>query len=180
MPEQEIINELMHSDIKVQIVNTNKAGLPGYATSGSAGMDICANLKGASTKIFPGGRQLIHTGVYVAIPRGYEIQVRPRSGLALKKGLTVLNTPGTIDADFRGEIGVILINLSQDPQVITDGERIAQIVLKKVENIIWEEVDALPETQRGAGGFGSTGNWKTKLSPIIGKCQQSEIYSSKG
>jgi dUTP pyrophosphatase len=132
--------------------------LPAYETSGSAGMDVRAALPaGDPVTLKPGARAMVPTGLSVAIPEGYEIQVRPRSGLAAKHGLTCLNTPGTIDSDYRGEIKVILINLGAEAFVIQRGERIAQLVLAPVTRLAWSEVDALAETARGAGGFGSTG-----------------------
>lgn len=132
--------------------------LPAYETAGSAGADVRAALsEDAPVVLEPGAREMIPTGLSVAIPQGYEIQVRPRSGLAAKHGLTCLNTPGTIDSDYRGEIKVILINLGQEPFTITRGERIAQLVLAPVTQLAWEEVETLDETERGAGGFGSTG-----------------------
>jgi len=132
--------------------------LPAYETSGSAGMDVRAAVpEGEPITLKPGERAMVPTGLSVAIPEGYEIQVRPRSGLAAKHGLTCLNTPGTIDSDYRGEIKVILINLGADAFVINRGERIAQLVLAPVTRLAWSEVDALDETARGAGGFGSTG-----------------------
>lgn len=140
----------------IKIVNQSKHALPEYATSLSAGMDLRANIA-APIKIKPFERKLIPTGLFIALPAGYEAQIRPRSGLALKKGLTVLNTPGTIDADYRGEIGVILINLSQEEVLIEDGERICQMVIASHCRAIWEETDKLEATQRGAGGFGHTG-----------------------
>lgn len=133
--------------------------LPAYETTGSAGLDVRAAVpEDAPVLLAPGKRALIETGLGVAIPAGYEIQVRPRSGLAAKHGLTCLNTPGTIDSDYRGEIKVILINLGDQPFEITRGERIAQLVLAPVTQLAWAEVDELPETDRGAGGFGSTGS----------------------
>ncbi len=132
--------------------------LPAYETAGSAGMDVRAAVpEGEPIVLKPGERSMVPTGLSVAIPEGYEIQVRPRSGLAAKHGLTCLNTPGTIDSDYRGEIKVILINLGQDAFTIQRGERIAQLVLAPVTRLAWSEVDALDETSRGAGGFGSTG-----------------------
>ena len=132
--------------------------LPAYETAGSAGMDVRAAVPEAEPMVLkPGERALVPTGLSVAIPEGYEIQVRPRSGLAAKHGLTCLNTPGTIDSDYRGEIKVILINLGAEPFTIQRGERIAQLVLAPVTRLAWREVDALGETDRGAGGFGSTG-----------------------
>lgn len=140
----------------VQIINKSKHPLPAYATELSAGMDLRANLT-ESVTLQPLQRCLVPTGLYIALPPGYEAQVRPRSGLALKKGVTVLNSPGTIDADYRGEICVILVNLSQEPFVIEDGERIAQMVIARHEQVCWQPVEALDETERGAGGFGHTG-----------------------
>ncbi|GIV42808.1 MAG: deoxyuridine 5'-triphosphate nucleotidohydrolase [Vicingaceae bacterium] len=142
--------------MKVRIVNKSKHELPAYATALSAGMDIRANLE-KPVVLRPMERSLIKTGLYIELPEGYEAQIRPRSGLALKKGITVLNSPGTIDADYRGEIGVILINLSQEEIVVEDGERIAQMVIAKHEKVEWEEVEILQESSRGVGGFGSTG-----------------------
>jgi len=141
---------------KVKIVNKSQWPLPEYATELSAGMDVKANLEEALT-LNPLQRAMIPTGLFMAIPQGYEIQVRPRSGLAAKKGVTVLNTPGTIDADYRGEVKVILVNLSDEPFVVEPGERIAQLVLARHEVIEWESAEVLDDTQRGAGGFGSTG-----------------------
>ncbi|MCK0130085.1 dUTP diphosphatase [Flavobacteriaceae bacterium F08102] len=140
----------------IQIVNTSKHPLPHYETEGAAGMDLRANLDQA-IKLAPMERTIIKTGLFIALPQGYEAQVRPRSGLAAKFGITVLNAPGTIDADYRGEIGVILINLSQEPFIINDGERIAQLVIAKHERAAWESVRVLDTTDRGKGGFGSTG-----------------------
>ena len=142
--------------LNVQIINRSKHALPAYATELSAGVDLRANLSEPVT-LAPLQRCLIPTGLYIALPAGYEAQVRPRSGLALKKGVTVLNSPGTIDADYRGEICVILINLSAEPFVIEDGERIAQMVIARHEQAAWQEVEVLDETERGAGGFGHTG-----------------------
>ena len=142
--------------MKVKIVNKSKHNLPDYATNQSAGMDLRANLvEPIVLKTLE--RTLVKTGLFIELPIGYEAQVRPRSGLSFKKGITVLNSPGTIDADYRGEIGVILVNLSPEEFVIEDGERVAQMVITKHEQAIWEEVIELVETQRGAGGFGSTG-----------------------
>ena len=140
----------------IQIINKSKHPLPHYATSQSAGMDIRANIDDAIT-LKPMERVLVKTGLFIALQEGYEAQVRPRSGLALKKGISVLNSPGTIDADYRGEIGVILVNLSQEDFLLEDGERIAQLVIAKYEQADWKEVEILIETKRGAGGFGSTG-----------------------
>jgi len=142
--------------MKVKIVNKSQHALPYYATSQSAGMDLRANLTEAIT-LTPLERILVKTGLYIQLPVGYEAQIRPRSGLAYKKGITVLNSPGTIDADYRGEIGVILVNLSDEEFVIEDGERVAQMIIAKHEQADWEEVVELVETERGAGGFGSTG-----------------------
>ena len=142
--------------VKVKIVNKSKNILPEYTTIGSAGMDIRANIE-VPIDIPPMNRRLIPTGLYIQLPLGYEAQVRPRSGLALKQGLTVLNTPGTIDADYRGEIGVILINLSNEVQSINPGDRIAQIVIAKHEIATLIETDTLDETERGEGGFGHSG-----------------------
>jgi dUTP pyrophosphatase len=140
----------------VQIVNNSHHPLPSYATAGASGMDIRAFLE-APMQLEPMQRVLIPTGLYIAIPENWEVQIRPRSGLAIKQGLTCLNTPGTIDADYRGEIKVILINLSSETQTIQDGDRIAQMVFQKVEKANWELVQQLDNTERGAGGFGHTG-----------------------
>jgi dUTP pyrophosphatase len=142
--------------MKVKIVNKSKHPNPSYSTNLSAGMDIRANLENPIV-LKPLERALIPTGLYIELPKGYEAQIRPRSGLALKKGITVLNTPGTIDADYRGEIGVILINLSNEDFVVNDGERICQMIISRHETIQWENVEILEETERGAGGFGHTG-----------------------
>ena len=142
--------------MKIKVVNKGHQPLPQYATPQSAGMDLRANLD-APVILKPLERRLISTGLYIALPLGYEAQVRPRSGLALKKGITVLNSPGTIDADYRGEIGVLLINLSQDDFVVNDGERIAQMIIARHEQAEFETVEALDETERGAGGYGHTG-----------------------
>ena len=142
--------------MKIKIINTSHHPLPKYATADSAGMDLRANLDEPIT-LAPMERRLIPTGLHIALPAGYEAQVRPRSGLALKHGIGVLNSPGTIDADYRGEIGVILVNLSQVPFVVQDGERIAQMVIARHEAAEWELVETLDETERGAGGFGHTG-----------------------
>ena len=142
--------------MKVQIINRGHHALPAYATALSAGMDLRANLD-EPIVLKPLQRCLVPTGLFLALPEGYEAQVRPRSGLALKKGVTVLNSPGTVDADYRGEVGVILINLSAEDFVIDDGERIAQMVIARHEQVTWEEVEILSETERGAGGFGHTG-----------------------
>jgi dUTP pyrophosphatase len=140
----------------VQIVNKSHHPLPEYATTGSSGMDMRAFLTSPIT-MAPMERVLIPTGLFLALPDNWEAQIRPRSGLAIKQGLTCLNTPGTIDADYRGELKVILINLSKEAQVISDGDRIAQMVFQKVEKVILEKVETLEATERGAGGFGHTG-----------------------
>ena len=142
--------------VKIQVVNCGHQPLPAYATPQSAGMDLRANLEEPIT-LRPLERRLIPTGLYIALPEGYEAQVRPRSGLALKKGITVLNTPGTVDADYRGEVGVVLINLSQEDFVVEDGERIAQMVIARHEQADFELVEVLDETERGEGGYGHTG-----------------------
>lgn len=142
--------------MKVQIINKSHHPLPAYATVLSAGMDIRANLT-EPVILRPLERKLIPTGLYIALPEGYEAQMRPRSGLALKHGVTLLNTPGTIDADYRGEIGIILVNLSSDPFTVNDGERICQMIIARYNQVEWECVEVLDETERGAGGFGHTG-----------------------
>ena len=142
--------------MKVQIINKSAWPLPQYATPLSAGLDLKANITEPIT-LRPLERAIVPTGIFMAIPAGYEAQVRPRSGLAAKKGITVLNSPGTIDADYRGEVGVILVNLSNADFVIEPGERIAQMVFVRHEQVEWDETDTLDETTRGAGGFGSTG-----------------------
>lgn len=140
----------------VNIINKSNHPTPSYQTKASAGMDLCANIENP-VELKPLERTIVKTGLYIALPEGYEAQVRPRSGLAAKHGITVLNTPGTIDADYRGEIGVILVNLSNDRFTIEDGDRIAQLVIAKHEQVSWQEVEILEDTSRGAGGFGSTG-----------------------
>ena len=142
--------------MEVKIINKSKHQLPSYATALSAGMDLRANLD-TPIVLQPLERTLVPTGLFMALPQGYEAQVRPRSGLAIKKGITVLNSPGTIDADYRGEVCVILVNLSNEPFTITDGERIAQMVIARHEQVEWCECEVLDETDRGAGGFGHTG-----------------------
>lgn len=142
--------------IEVKIVNTSNNSLPEYATEGSSGMDVRADLTSPVT-LQPLERKLIPTGLFMEIPIGYEAQVRPRSGLAIRHGITCLNTPGTIDADYRGEIKIVLINLSAEKQIINPGDRIAQLVIQKVEKINWDQVTVLTETVRNSGGFGSTG-----------------------
>lgn len=144
------------AQVKVLVKTENSATLPEYKTQGAAGADVCARISSPVT-LRPLGRALIPTGLFMAIPEGYEIQVRPRSGLAAKNGITVLNAPGTIDSDYRGELKVILINLGSEPFVINDGERIAQIVLSPVTRAEFCIADSLDETERGVGGFGSTG-----------------------
>lgn len=140
----------------IKIINKSSHALPHYETNASAGMDLRANINQSIT-LKPLERAIVKTGLFIELPVGYEAQVRPRSGLAAKKGITVLNAPGTIDADYRGEIGVILVNLSNEIFVVEDGERIAQLVIAKHERAAWEQVETLSETNRGTGGFGSTG-----------------------
>ena len=142
--------------LEIKVVNKGHQPLPQYATEQSAGMDLRANLE-APVELKPMERRLIPTGLHISLPKGYEAQVRPRSGLALKKGITVLNTPGTIDADYRGEIGVVLINLSQETFIVEDGERIAQMVIARHEQGAFIPVEVLDETERGEGGYGHTG-----------------------
>ena len=141
---------------KIKIINQSDNPLPHYATSGSSGMDVRAFLNGTVT-LQPLERTLIPTGLFIELPQGYEAQIRPRSGLAIKQGITCLNTPGTIDADYRGEIKIILINLSNEIQSVHNGDRIAQMVIQKVEQVEWELSSEIEETERSAGGFGSTG-----------------------
>lgn len=142
--------------VKIKVVNTGSQPLPAYATSQSAGMDLRANIS-ESVTLHPMERKLIPTGLHMALPQSYEAQVRPRSGLALKHGITVLNSPGTIDADYRGEIMVLLINLSNEDFIINDGERIAQMIIARHETAEWETVEVLDSTERGEGGYGHTG-----------------------
>ncbi|MFI5129852.1 MAG: dUTP diphosphatase [Chitinophagales bacterium] len=142
--------------VEVKIVNKSPNELPAYATEGSSGMDIRAFLDEPKL-LLPLERALIPTGIFIELPQGYEVQVRPRSGLAIRQGITCLNTPGTIDADYRGEIKIILINLSQEKQVINTGDRIAQMVIQKVDKMVWKRVEELEVTVRNAGGFGHTG-----------------------
>ena len=142
--------------MKVKVINKSKHELPYYSTISSAGMDLRANIDD-SINLKPLERTVVKTGIFMELPIGYEAQVRPRSGLAFKKGITVLNSPGTVDADYRGEVGVILVNISSDDFLIEDGERIAQMVIAKHEQAEWVDVDVLDESERGAGGFGSTG-----------------------
>ena len=145
------------ADLEVKIINTSSNPVPEYATQGSSGMDIRAFLSAPKT-LLPFERVLIPSGIFIELPSGYEAQIRPRSGLAIKLGITCLNTPGTIDADYRGEIKIILINLSNEKQMINPGDRIAQMVIQKVEHITWCEVNQLEESKRSEGGFGHTGN----------------------
>ena len=142
--------------MKVKVINKGKHALPNYATLHAAGLDLRANIE-APIELGSLERVIIPTGLFMEIPPGYEAQVRPRSGLAAKHGITVLNAPGTIDADYRGEVGVILVNCSADSFIINDGERVAQLVVARHEQVDWEEVEILGETERGAGGFGHTG-----------------------
>ena len=142
--------------LNVKVINKSKHELPQYATLAAAGLDLRANIEESIT-IGSLERTLVKTGIFMELPVGFEAQVRPRSGLAFKKGITVLNSPGTIDADYRGEVGVVLVNLSKEPFTIEDGERIAQLVVAKHEQIEWNQVEVLEESDRGAGGFGSTG-----------------------
>lgn len=166
--------------MKIQVVNNSNNPLPKYETEGAAAMDLLAWLQPPKSNVikykgyqfhvvlrqndnieitlYPGGRVLIPTGIHVAIPHGYELQIRPRSGLALKQGISIVNSPGTIDSDYRGDVGIILINHGEEQVVINNGDRIAQAVLSKVEEVEWDTVDVLPETTRGEGGFGHTGN----------------------
>ena len=150
------LNKIYFGKMKIQIINKSKHPLPRYATNLSAGMDLRANIDNPIV-LKPLARCLVPTGLYMAIPAGYEAQVRPRSGLAVKKGVTVLNSPGTVDADYRGEICVVMVNLSSEDFVIEDGERIAQMVIARHEQAEWQEVEVLDDTERGAGGFGHTG-----------------------
>ena len=142
--------------MKVKVINRSAYDLPQYETAQAAGLDVRANITESIT-LGPLERALVPTGLFIELPEGYEMQVRPRSGLAIKHGITLLNTPGTIDADYRGEIGVIMVNLSNDPFVINDGERICQMVVAQYQQIEWQTVESLDETERGAGGFGHTG-----------------------
>lgn len=142
--------------MNVKVINKSKHELPHYSTIASAGMDLRANID-ESISLKPLERTIVKTGIFIELPLGFEAQVRPRSGLAFKNGITVLNSPGTIDADYRGEVGVILVNLSAEDFIIEDGERIAQMVIAKHEQAQWIEVEALENSERGAGGFGSTG-----------------------
>ena len=142
--------------MKIRIINKSPHSLPKYETENSAGMDIRAFIKN-NINLKPLDRTIVTTGLYLSLPKGYEAQVRPRSGLAIKKGITVLNSPGTIDSDYRGEIGVILINLSNEVFTIKNGERVAQLIIAKHTSVVWEEAEQLKDSSRGSGGFGSTG-----------------------
>lgn len=142
--------------IEIKVINKGRQPLPEYATEQSAGMDLRANLE-APVELHPLQRRLIPTGLHIALPQGYEAQVRPRSGLALKRGITVLNSPGTIDADYRGEVGVVLVNLSDETFIVNDGERIAQMVIARCEQAVLKSVEVLDATERGEGGYGHTG-----------------------
>ena len=142
--------------VQIQVINRSKHALPAYETEQSAGMDVRANID-ESISLSPLERALVPTGLFIALPAGFEAQVRPRSGLAAKQGITVLNSPGTVDADYRGEIKVILVNLSNETVHIQDGDRVAQLVIARHEQAVWQATDVLDETARGAGGFGSTG-----------------------
>jgi dUTP pyrophosphatase len=143
--------------LSIPVINTSRHPLPAYQTAHAAGLDLTANLPDGAITLGSLERRLIPTGLSLALPIGYEAQVRPRSGLAFKHGIGIVNSPGTIDADYRGEIKVLLVNLSQDPFTVRDGERIAQLVVAKHETIVWEPTEQLTETERGAGGYGSTG-----------------------
>ena len=143
--------------LKVRIINRSGNPLPAYSTPESAGMDVRAWLPDGPVTLMPGHRALIGTGLYMELPAGYECQVRPRSGLALRHGISIVNSPGTVDADYRGEVGVILINLGQEPFTVTSGERICQIVIKEYVPVQWDEVSSLDPSERGDGGFGPTG-----------------------
>ncbi len=147
------------NNMKIKIVNKSNNDLPSYATTGSAGMDIRAYISPNESGIYlsPMERKMIHTGLYVELPEGYELQVRPRSGLAIKNGITVINTPGTLDSDYRGELCVLLINLSTETFIINNGDRIAQMVINQHEKAEWDQVNELSNTERGSGGFNSTG-----------------------
>lgn len=143
--------------MKIKVINQSHHPLPQYETALSAGMDLRAFLPDGPVTLHPMQRALVKTGLFIELPAGFEAQIRPRSGLALKEGITLLNTPGTIDADYRGEIGVIMVNLSQDDFVVSDGERIAQMIVARHERAYWDETSELSTTERGAGGFGHTG-----------------------
>jgi dUTP pyrophosphatase len=143
-------------EVQIPIINLSSNPLPAYATPGSAGMDIRASLT-ESVSLKPLERQLIPTGIFIQLPEHFEAQIRPRSGMALKQGITCLNSPGTIDSDYRGELKVLLVNLSNEVQVISNGDRVAQLIVAKTEKVVWNEVDAIDNSLRGAGGFGHTG-----------------------
>lgn len=143
--------------IKVKVINKSHHDLPAYATSGSAGMDVRAFLPDGPVVLGPLERALIPTGLHLELPVGYECQIRPRSGLAIKHGISLVNTPGTVDSDYRGEIGVILVNLSKEPFTVNDGERVCQMVIARYTRVDWEEAERLDQTGRGEGGFGHTG-----------------------
>src|SRR3990167_6868328 len=151
-----MVKKKFMSEIKIKIINTSANQIPAYETDGAAGMDLRTSIA-ASITLRPLQRQLFPTGLFIELPLGFEAQVRPRSGMAFKKGITVLNSPGTVDADYRGEIGVILVNLSNEDFIIENGERIAQLIIAKHERAEWQETIELTETSRGEGGFGSTG-----------------------
>ena len=151
-----VIRKMGIKNMKIKIVNKSKHPLPNYATALAAGMDLRANLS-EPVELFPLERSLITTGLFIQLPEGYEAQIRPRSGLAVKHGISIVNAPGTIDADYRGEIRVVLVNLSNEIFTINDGERICQMVISKHERVDWSEVEVLDETERGDGGFGHTG-----------------------
>jgi dUTP pyrophosphatase len=144
------------SDVQIRVINRSRHPLPAVQTEHAAAVDLCANIDEPIT-LGPLERKLVPTGLFIALPPGYEAQIRPRSGLAIKHGISLVNTPGTIDADYRGELGVILVNLSNEPFVVKDGERIAQMVVARHETVTWQEVELLDETERGVGGFGHTG-----------------------
>ena len=150
------LNKRLPQAVQIKIINKSAHPLPSYETMSSAGMDLRANIE-ASTTLKPLERAIVKTGIFIELPQGYEAQIRPRSGLAAKNGITVLNSPGTIDADYRGEIGIILVNLSNEDFTIENGERIAQMIISKHERAVFIEAEELSETERGAGGFGSTG-----------------------
>jgi len=147
---------MTNAAVGIKVINKSNHDLPHYETPASAGMDLRANIE-QPINLAPLERAIVKTGIFIELPIGYEAQVRPRSGLAAKKGITVLNAPGTVDADYRGEIGVILVNLSNEDFTVENGERVAQLVIAKHERVLWEEVEILSDTERGAGGFGSTG-----------------------
>lgn len=151
------VKESLDREVKVKIINHSHHPLPAYATPGAAGMDVRAYLPDGPVVLGSLERALIPTGLFIQLPRGYECQIRPRSGLALKKGISLANTPGTVDCDYRGEIGVILINLSKEPFTVNDGERICQMVISRYTRVAWEQVREIDDTVRGAGGFGHTG-----------------------